>query len=83
MFIALAGAAKAIVSYRVGKRTMENTQAFLWDVRERVFGAPEISSDGFPAYPAAVEDLHERFDVHGHLKPTTGVEPRSPVDGKS
>jgi hypothetical protein len=42
VFIALAGAAKAIIAYRVGKRTLENTKAFLWDVRERVFGAPEI-----------------------------------------
>ena len=56
VFIALAGAAKAIVSYRVGKRTLENTKAFLWDVRERVYGAPEILSDGFPAYPSAVEE---------------------------
>jgi hypothetical protein len=55
VFIALAGAAKAIVCYRVGKRTLDNTKAFLWDLRERVFGAPEIISDGFNAYPAAVE----------------------------
>ncbi len=56
VFIALAGAAKAIVSYWVGKRNLENTNAFLWDVRERVFGAPEIISDGFNAYPNAVEE---------------------------
>jgi IS1 family transposase len=56
VFIALAGAAKAILAYRVGKRTLANTQAFLWDIRERLFGAPEISSDGFNAYPGAVEE---------------------------
>jgi len=56
VFIALAGAAKAIISYRVGKRTLENTQAFLWDVRERVFGAPEIITDGFRPYPSAIEE---------------------------
>ena len=55
VFIALAGVAKAIVSYRVGKRTAANTRAFLMDVRERVLGAPEISSDAFNQYPAAVE----------------------------
>ena len=55
VFIALAGASKAILSYRVGKRTAVNTRAFLADVRERVLGAPEISSDGFNAYPEAVE----------------------------
>ena len=54
-FIALADSAKAIVSYRVGKRNGENTRAFLADLRDRVLGAPEISSDAFSAYPDAVE----------------------------
>lgn len=56
VFIALAGAAKAIISYRVGKRSAVNTRAFVMDVRDRVLGAPEISSDGFNAYPVAVEE---------------------------
>ncbi|HXQ67977.1 MAG TPA: transposase [Alphaproteobacteria bacterium] len=55
VFVALAGAAKAIVSYRVGKRDAPNTRRFVNDVRERVIGAPEISSDAFRAYPLAVE----------------------------
>jgi IS1 family transposase len=55
-FIALAGAAKAIIAYRTGKRTLEMTRAFLWEVRERVYGAPEIISDGFNAYPKAVTE---------------------------
>lgn len=53
-FIALAGAAKAIITYRTGKRTAENTQMFCDDLRRRVVGSPEISSDGFQAYPWAV-----------------------------
>jgi IS1 family transposase len=55
VFLALAGAAKAIISYRVGKRTAVNTRAFVADVRERVLGAPEISTDAFNQYPNAVE----------------------------
>lgn len=47
VFLALADTAKAIVSYRVGKRTAEVTQAFMMDLRERVIGAPELSSDAF------------------------------------
>ncbi len=35
----------------------------LADLRERVLGAPEISSDAFPAYPGAVEDAFGD-DVH-------------------
>jgi IS1 family transposase len=55
VFLALAGAGKAIISYRIGKRTGENCRAFLADLRSRVLGVPEISSDAFPAYPDAVE----------------------------
>ena len=55
VFVALAGAAKAIVSYRVGKRTARNTLAFVRDLRARVLGAPEISADAFRAYPIAIE----------------------------
>ena len=54
-FIALAGAAKAIIAHRTGKRDAHNTRLFLDDLRERVIGAPEISSDAFRAYPIAVE----------------------------
>jgi IS1 family transposase len=53
-FIAMAGAAKAIITYRTGKRTSATTQAFLNDLRARVVGSPEISADGFNPYPWAV-----------------------------
>jgi IS1 family transposase len=67
VFIALAGAAKAIISYRVGKRTLENTHAFLMDVRDRVVGAPEISSDAFNAYPVAVRGAFGRNCTFGTI----------------
>lgn len=41
MFLALAGASKAIISWRLGKRNGENCRAFLADVRVRVIAAPE------------------------------------------
>jgi hypothetical protein len=55
VFLALTGAGKAIISWRVGKRNGENCRVFLAVLRARVLGAPEISSDGFAAYPDAVE----------------------------
>jgi len=55
LFIGIAATRKAIISYRVGKRDGENTNAFLADLRERIVNRPEISSDGFSAYPDAVE----------------------------
>jgi hypothetical protein len=56
VFLAIAGAAKAILGYRVGKRNQEHTSAFVADLRARVLGAPEISSDGWNCYPSAIED---------------------------
>ncbi len=55
LFTALDATGKAILSYTVGKRTAENTQAFVADLRERVINRPTISSDAFNAYPEAVE----------------------------
>lgn len=62
-FLALADTAKAIISYRVGKRNAENTRAFVADLRDRVLGIPEISADAFQAYPVAV-DMAFGLDVH-------------------
>src|SRR4051812_43979164 len=46
-FVALASAARAIVAYRIGKRNGATTEAFISDLRERVLGSPEISTDGY------------------------------------
>src|ERR1700730_17207113 len=55
VFIGIDATRKAIISYLVGKRDGENTNAFLADVRQRIVNRPEISTDGFSAYPDAVE----------------------------
>lgn len=55
LFTAMDATGKAILSYTVGKRTADNTQAFVADLRERVINRPNISSDAFNAYPEAVE----------------------------
>src|SRR6185295_10334493 len=56
---------KAIITYRTGKRTSENTQAFADDLRARVIGAPEISTDGFNAYPWAIAHAFGEKVSHG------------------
>jgi IS1 family transposase len=53
-FTAIASASRAIIAYRTGKRDGENTEQFMADLRERVLGAPEISTDGFKPYQSAV-----------------------------
>lgn len=64
-FIALADAAKAIITYKTGKRTTANTQAFADDLRARVIGSPEISTDGFNAYPWAIAHAFGEKIAHG------------------
>jgi IS1 family transposase len=55
VFIGMASSAKAIISYTVGRRNAANTRAFAQDLRDRVLGRPEISSDGFNCYPEAID----------------------------
>jgi len=64
-FVALGGSSKAIVSYYTGKRTHEAALAFARDVRARVIGAPEISTDGLNAYPYAIEEAFQTDCHHG------------------
>lgn len=55
LFIALAANAKAVLSYVVGKRNADNTLALAYDLRQRIVNRPQITSDGFPAYPDAID----------------------------
>jgi IS1 family transposase len=74
VFLAIAGAAKAILSYRVGKRNQEHTSAFVADLRERVLGAPEISSDGWNCYPGAIDDAFGIDVAYGQIEKHYGVQ---------
>lgn len=65
IFIALAATAKAIVSYRVGKRNEATTEDFCADLRYRVMGAPEISTDGFLPYLSAIRRTFGTAVSHG------------------
>ena len=53
-YIALDADKKVIVAYLVGKRNVETTVSFALDLRSRVLGHPQISSDGFEPYVRAV-----------------------------
>jgi len=72
-FIALASSAKAIISYRTGKRDSENTDLFVQDLRQRVIGAPEISTDGFHPYKNAIRDAFNGRASHGVIAKTYSV----------
>lgn len=47
---------KAVAGYRVGKRTLPTTRAFLSDLAERLEGRIQLSADAFNHYATAVED---------------------------
>jgi IS1 family transposase len=71
-YIALAGTQKAIVSYHIGKRDGANTDDFVQDLRGRVLGAPEISTDGFHPYKLSIRDAF-RNSAHGVIVKTVSV----------
>jgi IS1 family transposase len=65
VFIGMAGTQKAIVGFHVGRRDTENTDLFIRDLRERVIGLPEISTDGFLPYRNTIRDAFGNRVAHG------------------
>jgi IS1 family transposase len=55
LFVALDATSKAAVSYVVGKRNGENTVALAADLRARIVNRPQVTSDGWAAYPEAID----------------------------
>lgn len=72
-YVALAASSRAIVSYLTGKRTTENTDDFIQDIRQRVIGIPEISTDGFHPYKNAIRDSFAGRAHHGVIVKTYSV----------
>ncbi|MEA2890745.1 MAG: hypothetical protein QOI05_1538 [Bradyrhizobium sp.] len=73
VFIGMAGTQKAIISWGVGKRNTESTMDFLHDLRQRVIGQPEISTDGFQPYRLAIRDAFGDSASHGVIVKTYSV----------
>jgi IS1 family transposase len=73
VFISMAGTQKAIISWGVGKRNTESTTDFLHDLRSRVIGQPEISTDGFHPYRPAIRDAFGDNASHGVIVKTYSV----------
>ena len=56
-YVALASATRAIIGYRTGKRNERDYDDFIQDLRQRVIGSPEISTDGLHFYKPAIPTL--------------------------
>lgn len=55
VYVAMDSTTKLILSYRIGKRNAAVTQDFIADLRGRVVGKPQLSTDGLSFYREAVE----------------------------
>ncbi len=53
-FVALDSETKLVPSFRVGKRTWSECDAFINDLRSRIVTRPQISTDAFPAYYGSI-----------------------------
>lgn len=65
IYLAMDSTGKAIISWLVGKRGMRNTITIAEDVRSRVLGSPEISTDGYAPYIRAVDEAFDGAASHG------------------
>jgi IS1 family transposase len=72
-YVALASATRAIVGYRTGKRDSATTDDFIQDLRGRVLGSPEISTDGLHYYKTAIRDAFGSRAAHGVVQKTYSV----------
>jgi IS1 family transposase len=72
-YVALVSSTRAIIGYRTGKRDTETTDLFIRDLRDRVLGVPEISTDGYHPYRNAIRDAFGNRVAHGVINKTYSV----------
>jgi IS1 family transposase len=72
-YVALASSTRAIVAYQTGKRDSATTDTFIQDLRQRVIGTPEISTDGYHPYKSAIRDAFGNRVAHGTITKTYSV----------
>jgi IS1 family transposase len=72
-FVALASSTRAIIGYLTGKRDSLNTDEFIQDLRGRVIGSPEITTDGWLPYRNAIRDAFGGRAAHGVIDKTYSV----------
>jgi IS1 family transposase len=55
-YCAIDAETKIVPAFKVGKRTMQTTNAFVCDVASRLKNRPQVSTDGLRSYPEAIEN---------------------------
>ena len=77
-FVALEPDSKAIPLFTIGKRTTETTYQFISDLRDKITGRVQISTDAFPCYGPAIEEHFGNDADHGQIIKTYGAENPGP-----
>jgi len=72
-YIALGASSRAIIAYRTGKRDTEMTDQFIQDLRQRVIGIHEITTDGWHPYKNAIRDAFGKNVTPGVINKTFSV----------
>jgi IS1 family transposase len=77
LFLALDQDSKLIISHLIGKRNEATTRAFIDDLAGRIVlpesvnipyeAKPQISTDGWSSYPAAIQDAFGSFVQYGQI----------------
>src|SRR5262249_2765293 len=75
LFVAFDAPTKLIPTFVIGKRTQENTEAFMLDLAQRIVTPrlgekgyrPQISTDGWRGYPGAIDLAFADTVRHGVL----------------
>lgn len=71
-YVAMSASSRAVISYLTGKRNGENTDAFIQDIRHRIIGTPEFSTDGYHPYKPSIRDAFDNAP-HGTITKTYSV----------
>jgi IS1 family transposase len=57
VFVAMDADTKLVISHLVGKRDATSAYYFIRDMKDRIIGRPQVTTDGFRAYLPAMEDV--------------------------
>ena len=68
LYVAFDQDTKLIATYAIGRRSKEVTQAFMYDLADRIVtDHPQLSTDGFNAYPNAVKNAFGDEVAYGQI----------------
>jgi IS1 family transposase len=68
LYVAFDQDTKLIATYAIGKRSKEVTQAFMYDLADRIVtDMPQLSTDGWQAYPNAVKNAFGDEIAYGQI----------------